>query len=400
MNKAGISLTPATLWILIAALALAPPLLAVAPLGMAPLLIATAVLGYAAERVQSGGWPRVSADTAVLFVAFLVWCAVSLIWDMNPGSGARKLVDVMLTVGSLLALLALAGRIDLEQSHRLSWALAGGMLVGLLLLAIETLFDFPLYRAVMGSSPKLDDLIESKRSVDALPLLVWPACLALARLKLPWLGALLAAVFTIACVKLTASSATVGMALSMVLFGSCFVSILWVRRILVATTVLAFALILPLAIVAYDLGGTTAHWLKHSGQHRIEIWHFAAQKTLEHPLFGYGFNASRYVPNGGAVSRFLPPGQSLIPLHPHDAFLQVWLETGAVGAIIVVAILLAALKATAYWPASVARFTLPGYAAGLVVAGLAFGIWQSWWMATIAFSAVAYRMIGPEPDHG
>jgi exopolysaccharide production protein ExoQ len=400
MNEAGRSLTPAALWILSAAFALAPPLLAVAPLGMAPLLIATAVLGYVVERVLSGGWPRVPADTAVLFAIFLVWCAASLIWDLNPGSGARKLVDVVLITGSLLALLALASRIDLEQSRRLSWALAGGMLVGLLLLAIETVFDFPLYRAVMGSSPKLDDLIESKRSVDALPLLIWPACLALARLNLPWLGALLAAVFTVACVKLTASSATMGMVLAMMTFGACFVSIPWVRRILTAATVLAFALILPLAIVAYGMGGTTAHWLKHSGQHRIEIWHFVAQKTLEHPLFGYGFNASRYVPNGDAVSQFLPPGQSLIPLHPHDAFLQVWLETGAVGAIIVVAILLAALKATLYWPAGVARFTLPGYAAGLVVAGLAFGVWQSWWMATIAFSAVAYRMIGPGPDHG
>jgi exopolysaccharide production protein ExoQ len=400
MNEAGRNLAPAALWILGAAFALAPPLLAVAPLGMAPLLITAAVLGYAAERIQSGGWPRVPADTAALFAVFLTWCALSLIWDLHPQSGARKLVDVILITGSLLALLALAGRIDLGQSRHLSWALASGMLVGLLLLAIETVFDFPLYRAVMGTSPKLDDLIESKRSVDALPLLVWPACLSLARLNMPWLGAVLAAVFTVACVKLTASSATVGMALSMVMFGACFVSIPWVRRILTAAIALAFALILPLAIVAYDMGGTTAHWLKHSGQHRIEIWHFAAQKTLEHPLFGYGFNASRYVPNGSAVSQFLPPGQSLIPLHPHDAFLQVWLETGAVGAIIMLAILLAALRATTCWPASVARFTLPGYAAGLVVAGFAFGIWQSWWMATIAFSAAAYRMIGPGPDHG
>jgi O-antigen ligase len=274
------------------------------------------------------------------------------------------------------------------------------MLIGLVLLAVETLFDFPLYRAVMGESPKLDDLVESKRSVDALPLLIWPACLALARLKLPWLGALLAAAFTVACVKLTASSATMGMALAMVVFGACFVSIRWVRRVLAASTVLAFALILPLAIFAYDMGGTTTHWVKESGQHRFEIWHFAAQKTLERPLLGYGFNASRYVPNGDAVSRFLPPGHPVIPLHPHDAFLQVWLETGAVGAIIVLAILLAGLRATTYWPASVARFTLPGYAAGLVIAGLAFGIWQSWWMATIAFGAVAYRMIGARPDHG
>jgi len=171
-----------------------------------------------------------------------------------------------------------------------------------------------------------------------------------------------------------------------------------VRRLLALTTVLVFVLIIPFSIFAYDHGGTTAHWIKHSGQHRVEIWHFAAERALEKPLFGWGFNASRYVPNGDEVSHFLPPGQSLIPLHPHDAFLQIWLEIGAIGAIIVAGILLLGLRAVGQWPAAVARFTLPGYAAGLVVAGLAFGIWQSWWMATLAFSAVAYRMIGPE--HG
>jgi exopolysaccharide production protein ExoQ len=397
MNK---GLTPAALWVLTVAFALAPPLLAVAPLGMAPLLIAAGVLGYAAERIQSGRWPHIPVGPTVIFAIFLVWCALSLIWDLNPGSGARKLVDVVLAVASLLALLSLAKRINPEQSRRLCWTLVGGMLAGFVLLAIETLFDFPLYRLVMGGNPKLADLVEAKRSVDALPLLVWPACLALAQLGRPWLGALLAAVFAVACIKLTASSATMGMVLSIVVFAACFASTLWVRRLLVLTTVLAFILIIPLSIVAYDKGGTTAHWLKHSGQHRVEIWHFAAEKALERPLFGWGFNASRYVPNGDAVSHFLPPSQSLIPLHPHDAFLQVWLEIGAVGAIIVGGILLLGLRAVGQWPAAVARFSLPGYAAGLVVAGLAFGIWQSWWMATLAFSAVAYRMIGPGPDHG
>jgi exopolysaccharide production protein ExoQ len=296
---------------------------------------------------------------------------------------------------------ALAGRIDAAQRRQLSVVLIGGMIVGLVLLAIETIFDFPLYRAVMGgASPKLNDLVESKRSVDALPLLAWPACLALARLGRPWLGALLALIFTVACAKLTASSATMGMALSLVVFAGGFLSVSWTRRLLAIGTVLAFILIVPIAIVGYSHGGTTAHWLKHSAQHRVEIWHFAAEKTLERPILGYGFNASRYVPNGDAVSAFLPPGKPLIPLHPHNAFLQVWLELGAVGAIIVASALLAALGTVARWPVAVARFTLPGYAAGIVVAGLAFGIWQSWWMATIAFSMAAYRMIGPEHDHG
>jgi len=57
--------------------------------------------------------------------------------------------------------------------------------------------------------------------------------------------------------------------------------------------------------------------------------------------------------------------------------------------------LLTTLRAIGRWPPASARFALAGYAAALVVAGLAFGIWQTWWMATLAFSIVAYRTVAP-----
>src|SRR5271154_2045608 len=128
-------LTPAALWILTIAFALAPSLLAVAPLGMAPLLIAAGILAYAAECIRSRSWAPIPASAAALFVIFLGWCALSLVWDLNPDSGARKLIDVLLAAGSLLALLGLAGRLSPEQSHRLCWTLVGGMLAGFVLLA-------------------------------------------------------------------------------------------------------------------------------------------------------------------------------------------------------------------------------------------------------------------------
>jgi O-antigen ligase len=401
MSDSALSLAPSTGWILTASFALAGPLLSLAPLGMSPLLIATAILAYAAERIQSGVWPALPKIAILIFALFIVWCGLSLIWALNPASGARKLVDIVALALSLMAMLALGGRANSAQRRLLCKALNGGMAVGFVVLVIEALFDFPLYRAIMGSAnPKLADLVEVKRSVDALPLLVWPACFGLARLGWPWVGAIVAAVFAVACIKLTASSATLGMFFSLGILAASFVSAIWVRRLLALGTVLAFFLIIPVAITAYDKGGTSSQWLKHSAQHRVEIWHFAAERTLERPLLGYGFNASRYVPNGDAVSEFLPPGQSLIPLHPHDAFLQIWLELGAVGAVIVAAGLVAMLRVVGRWPPGMARFILPGYAAGIVVAALAFGIWQSWWMATIAFSIAAYRLIGPGHEHG
>jgi O-antigen ligase len=395
------ALATSTLWILRVAFALAGPILSVAPLGMSPLLIATAFLGYVAECIAGRRWPTLSIRPLAFSGALILWCAISLLWDLNPGSGARKLLDLTAVAAALILTLSLVSRIDDPQRRQLCLALIGGLAIGLILLAIETIFDFPLYRAVMGgSSPKLADLVESKRSVDALPLLVWPACFALARFGWPWLGAIVAVLFSLACIKLTASSATLGMFFSLVVLAASFLSAMWVKRLIAAASVLAFILIVPVAIVGYNRGGTTSHWLKHSAQHRVEIWHFAAQRILERPLLGYGLNASRYVPNGDAVSAFLPPGQSLIPLHPHDAFLQILLELGAVGAGIVAAALVDMLGVVGRWPTPMVRFILPGYAAGLIIAGIAFGIWQSWWMATIAFGIAAYRMIGPGQEHG
>ncbi len=212
-------------------------------------------------------------------------------------------------------------------------ALIGGTVLGLVLLGIETGFDFPIHRLVAGPDPKFLDLIESKRSVDALPLLVWPAALCLERLGRPWLGLGLAVIWTAASFRLTAASATLGMALSLAVFGLAYWSLPIARKALAAATLLAFILIIPVADTAYSLGPTPETCrFKFSACHRFEIWHFAAEKTLDRPLVGHGINSSRFVPNDGAVSAFQPdPAKPMIPLHPHDAFLQIWLELGAVG---------------------------------------------------------------------
>lgn len=375
---------------------LAGPVLAMAPLGMAPLLMAGALLATGAEYASTRNWPEPPRGAVLSLGALFVWCAVSLLWDIDPKDGLRKMADLMLILGALLALLGLGGRLSQDQRRLCGLWLAGGLAVGLILLVVETGFDFPLYRMAKGNSdPKLVDLVESKRAVDALPLLVWPAALALAALGRQGLGIALALVFALACTAWTASSATLGMAVSLVILTLSVWMPVTVRRLLMASTLFAFALVIPLAIVAYDHGGTHAQGLKRSGQHRMEIWRFAAEKSLERPLFGHGFDSSRAVPNGNEVSAFQAPDKPIIPLHPHNGFLQIWLELGLVGVVLSSVALLFGLRAVGRWPTVTGRYALAGYAAAFVIAGLAFGIWQSWWLATLAFSVASCHAMAP-----
>ena len=71
-------------------------------------------------------------------------------------------------------------------------------------------------------------------------------------------------------------------------------------------------------------GWQNAAWLPESSRHRVEIWNAVADLIVQKPLLGWGFDASRAIGVG-------------VPLHPHNASLQVLLELGAVGGVIAVA---------------------------------------------------------------
>ena len=92
-----------------------------------------------------------------------------------------------------------------------------------------------------------------------------------------------------------------------------------------------------------------ADTFKTSVGHRLLIWDFAGKRIAERPLLGWGLDASRAIPGGKELIR---PDQKRLPLHPHDAALQVWLELGLPGAVLF-ALLLGWLwlrLATAPWP--------------------------------------------------
>ena len=69
----------------------------------------------------------------------------------------------------------------------------------------------------------------------------------------------------------------------------------------------------------------TADAVKLSAGHRLWIWSFAGDRIAERPLTGWGLDASRSIPGGKDPIR---PGETWLPLHPHNASLQLWLELG------------------------------------------------------------------------
>jgi O-antigen ligase len=172
-----------------------------------------------------------------------------------------------------------------------------------------------------------------------------------------------------------------------------------VVTVMMCVAVLLASVALPLAIPRYDTTVSlhrAVPWIKDSGIHRLLIWRFAADRIAERPLLGWGIDASREVPGGHTdLSKTVPrldfPYRiEAMPLHPHNAALQLLLELGLPGLVLGVAVIGWGLWQVGFRaPLSAERRAraLAWASAGLIVGMLSFGIWQSWWLSTLWLTA-------------
>jgi exopolysaccharide production protein ExoQ len=128
--------------------------------------------------------------------------------------------------------------------------------------------------------------------------------------------------------------------------------------------------------------------IKLSAGHRLLIWSFAGDRVAEHPLVGWGLDSSRAIPGGRDPIR---PGETWLPLHPHNAPLQLWLELGVPGAVLFALVVAHAwlALANARWPRLFAAATGGSLAIALIACVAAYGIWEEWWLGTLWFSLFA-----------
>jgi len=372
-------------------IAVMTPLLAyLAPLGFAPLLALAGLLALPGLRLT-----RAAAPPLLILVALALWAAVSMSWSpfavelsRLKGYGdiesvtALKLFLQLATYGA--AVVALRGLSD-AGARRAATVLAYGLMALAGVAALDSLTGAAIYQKlhlVTGQAIRPDlAMVKVSLSTYILALLFWPAALILARLSRPGLTWLLAAGMIVTSVICSSDACLVALAAG----GLVWLLVYFVGRtgakVLVGLVAAPFVLA-PLAVLVGVETGVIA-WLHRmvpaSWDARLNIWTFAADHVQSHPFRGWGLDASR---------TFGPA----IPLHTHNAQLQLWLELGAIGAALAgvffcwLAYGVVRLSQRSRSEAAMAAAALVSY---LVIGGLSFGIWQEWWLGLGALTLIA-----------
>ena len=380
------------------------PLLAyLAPLGFAPLMALTGLLALPGLRAA-----RAAAPPLLVLVALALWAAVSMTWSpaaIDPTTikdygdverlTAIKLVLQLATYGA--AVVVLRGLPE-ASALRSGTILAYGTTALAVLAVVDAAMGARIYQALhlaTGESIRPDlAMVKVSLATYALALLFWPVSLILSRR-----GASRAILLLLAGMIVTSLIVSSDACLVALVLGSG--AWLLVRyagragaRILVGLVAAPFILA-PLAVLLGVQTGLIA-WLHKvtpaSWDARLNIWTFAADHIQTHPFRGWGLDASRTF-------------GTAIPLHTHNAQLQLWLELGAIGAALAGVFFcwltygVVRLSERSRGEAAMAAGALVSY---LVIGGLSFGVWQEWWLALGAVTLISCGLarFGGLPDEG
>jgi O-antigen ligase len=371
--------------VIIIAAALIGPICGLDPLGLAPLLHALGLFSLIAYRIDHDRWPIPDRALTIAVCMLLAWIAASCFWAEAKNAAWDKLPELIAIAASALIVPVAIRDMPLAYAAKAQRTLLISLAVGLALMLGDIALGNPIKH--MYKPWPIIPINAYDREIVCFSLFVWPVALVIFNKRLRCSSIILLVVSTVATLFSQSHSAMVGMLLGLGVFALGWIVPKIIARSLSAISAIGFAAAVPLGLAMRRWGLDQNPKLQFSFRHRIQIWHFTAERVLHWPLRGLGLEGSRAIPTADLAPGFLPLGNDVPALHPHDMFLQIWLELGGIGAIAALYFMIRLFEATGKQTAPAKIFGLAAAAAALAIASFAFGIWQGWWLSCLALLA-------------
>lgn len=311
---------------------------------------------------------------ALALLAMILYGGLTAFWAIKPEPAAIQALKMWATFVVVVVLLRLMPPLDRE---RLRYTAPFGIALAAAILIAELATSGLLRPLIYGNNPAY-----LNRSVVTVSVLMWPA-LALTTGRFATAQKIGVVLLVAAAVIVSSSlSSLIGLCAGLIVMGLAFLSTRLATIGVVIVTAATF-LAMPLAAkiiteFAFQTGVDTMVDL--SSERRLEIWKAFSQAALEHPIIGWGLEASRFF----GVRQLPGLDWKLGPVHhPHNPMLQVWVELGAIGVVLAVIAIIGVVLSIAHMPARRRPFAYGAAAAALTIGMVSHGAWQSWWTSLL-----------------
>lgn len=337
-------------------------------------------------------------------LAFLGWGGITIFWALDTGEA----VSVWLRLLAIAAAAYILFQMVVHYDHgsraigRVMRWLVLGHVIALALLTLDIVLQPGPLGWLNNTFSKTPFHFEKlNRGATVIALTLWPCLLGIRQLvpghrKHMLLAAAMIAATAAVLSQLNSLAAIVSLVVGLGVFTYAY----WIRvavRIALKIGLVTMLALMPLVALFWM---QPARWIAMfpdmpaSMQHRLYIYEFVAHKALEKPWLGWGLKSSKFLPGGWQQ---VHEGMALLPLHPHNAVLQVWLEMGVVGLVLLAICLLAMLysigQAGYHFPRPVRAVYYSVFFAYMATSLTAYGFWQNWWLAAAVIAAAVTRYV-------
>ena len=371
-------------------------------LGIAPLIFILGLLGLALA-IKTKRFKITYVQIALMF--FLAWLCVTSLWSpYKPDDVLTNYIKLFLMVMVFYWSWPLFEYTARRRPRRLRHIFMAAIFFTVGLLVIDLLSNFGLtllFNPASDHNDKIFKLIDAEmnlgHSITIGVLLAAPVAMLMLT-EMPKSIARVAVVFFV--LLLTCAAWLNGLTVGLLGLGGVMIASLTgyaypdkTPKILLAFVIVIIMTSPVLSVLALNQVGENGTELPQSWDHRLRMWGYCWQVISDHPLIGSGFDASRtfdetFIARDGREI-------TIVSLHPHNAGIQIWMETGLVGALLastIIAVLFNPIKNY------VQNRTRGGAVSGVIVAmvitsSLTYGAWQFWWWGCLFLSVGTLHLI-------
>jgi O-antigen ligase len=342
-----------------------------------------ALVVFTSYLCLSANWSPYEADIFITNYNKLLIMSIALYWsvylfDLAAKKNSKKLITLILIMSFLEAIVLF---VDIKTQYSLT-------------MAIETLYtsEDRLYRLVQTE-------MNLGHAIIFLVLLLSPVLVFIFS-RYPKYISLIVSVIIVSLIIFASilnhlaigTFSVIAVLLSM---GLGYIYPRFSPSFFICISILAIILAPVLAYFSFLITEPGLTDLPMSWDHRFRMWGYCWNIISEHPFVGAGFDASRtfndsFIAKDG---RNLP----LLSLHPHNLGVQIWTETGLVGAVLASIVLLSLIKplkkitnnsksSSAYSGVIVATLT---------ISLLTIGAWQLWWWSAVFLALGITKLVNP-----
>lgn len=377
------------------------------PKALVLLLFLTAGCLLSLNDVSVGRTLKRAGQYFIYFLPLLLVGLSSSLWSLESSLSAKLALKLTLLVATGCVAIAAVAQLSSATIGVLRQAIHLGVFLAASLLLFEVATSSWLYRMVRGFSWEqvifeptggINLNAPIKSGITVISIFVW--CLFV-NTRRGVVAAVAAFILILVLAWAFGANATlVALPLGLV---AALAARLALRPVLIfiAITFCLVAMLSPFVtqMVLKDVTPSTissqvgAGPLPISGMNRLITWKFTSQKIMEKPVLGWGLRTSRALPGGGKkydITKTPENGRQhliirdfFIPLHPHNQFLQIWLELGALGALLFAAtgglLIIRIVKSEKEIRHS--QWVVGAVVTLIIYNQISFGVWQNWWIA-------------------